>query len=389
MKRWISVLVAAGLLLPAAVSAAPAQTERRNFIVRFKSSAAPTLVSALQASVDGAVTGSIPELDLQRWTAPSDAIDALRSSPLVEVVEVERSFHIMGGPTNDPLVELQWPLRKVDAFKGWRYEKPKSKVLVAVIDTGADLSHPDLKGRFTDGFDFLANDADPYDDHGHGTHVSGIIAANVSNRVGIAGLSRGAQIIPLKACTADGDCSGFGLYGAIVDAVRREASIINMSLGGAGECSVIDQTVFDYVRQAGVLVVVAAGNSGADQNPVTTPASCNFTLAVGAIDKDSRHADFSSYGNYVDIAAPGVEVWSTLPPLVSLLTDHIGYGAWQGTSMAAPFVAGAAASLKGIHPDWTPAQLEERLLETATDAGKKGRDDFFGEGILNLLAVLR
>jgi thermitase len=385
MKRWVIGLLAAGVLAPAAVSAAPADAPRASVIVRL----ATDDVSSLLSHVDARVTGTIPELSLQRWSVPVDALDHLAASPLVVNVERERTLELMGRASNDPLVELQWGLRSVDAFKGWRREVPTTKVVVGVIDTGAEQAHPDLKGRLLEGFDFLTRDADPYDDNGHGTHVTGIIAANVGNRTGIAGLSRSAQIIPLKACTADGACPVFETYQALVDGVRRGAQVINMSLGGAGECSPIDQTVYDHVRDLGTLVVVAAGNSGSDKNPVISPASCNFTLAVGAIDQKRHHASFSSYGDFVDIAAPGVQIWSTLPPLVSLLTDHIGYGDYQGTSMASPFVAAAAASIKGVHPDWTPAQIEARLLKTAVDAGKKGRDDFFGEGILDFLAALR
>ncbi|MEA2451450.1 MAG: thermitase [Actinomycetota bacterium] len=390
MKRWIAALATAGLMAPAVVSAAPTVPERVAYLVRVVPGVGSQEAAALASRLGAQVTGTIPELSLQRWSVPVGAAATLTASPLLAAVERERTLHVMGGGRpNDPLLDLQWPLRKVDAFKAWKYEESKNKVVVGVIDTGVDQSHPDLQKRLVDGFDFVAHDTDPYDDNGHGTHVSGIIAANVSNRVGIAGLSRGAQILPLKACTADGACGLFEIYGALVDGVRLGAEVINMSLGGAGECSSIDQTVYDYVRQLGVLVVVAAGNSGQDKNPVITPASCNFTLAVGAVDKHSRKAPFSSFGDFVDIAAPGVEVWSTLPPLVSLLTEHIGYGAESGTSMASPFVAAAAASLKGLHPDWTPEQIEQRLLESAVDAGKKGRDDMFGEGILNLLAALR
>jgi subtilisin family serine protease len=140
-----------------------------------------------------------------------------------------------------------------------------------------------------------------------------------------------------------------------------------------------------------VLAVVAAGNAGTKKakNPTITPANCNNTFGVGAIDPKGRRADFSSYGDFVDIAAPGVGIWSTLPPLVSITSTHIGYGAWDGTSMACPHVAGAASLLKAKHPDWTPEQIEQRLTETAVDAGKKGRDDMYGHGILDLYDALR
>lgn len=385
MKRYLAALAAVGLLAPAAAGAAPSGPS--TVIVRYEQGVGEEEREVLRVLSGAELTGSIEVLDLERLVIPSDRIGALAASPLVAAVEASRDLRIMGTP-NDPLLDLQWPLRKLDAFKAWKHEA-KSEVLVGVIDTGVDAAHPDLEKRIVPGFDFLEVDPDTYDDHGHGTHVSGIVAANISNRTGIAGLSKVARIIPMKACTADGACPVFETYQAIADAIRRGASVINMSLGGPGPCSPIDQTVYDFARQEGTLVVVSSGNSGQDDNPVISPASCDYTLGVGAIDRKSKKAAFSSYGDFVDIAAPGVEVWSTLPPLVSLQTDHIGYGPASGTSMASPFVAAAAASLKAVHPDWTPQQIEDRLLSTSVDAGKKGRDDFYGEGILNFLRALR
>lgn len=390
MKPTAIVLSALALLAPAAVNAAPgvARSQAITAIVQFDPHAPGAARDALRTHAGAQLTGAIPDLGLERIVVPAAALALYQNSPLVRAVEQTRTLYLMGRP-NDPLLGLQWPLRTIDAFKAWPLEKPKAQVLVAVIDTGVDATHVDLEGRVGPGFDFLELDDDPYDDHGHGTHVSGIIAANMSNRTGIAGLSRGAQIIPIKACAAGGACGIFEIYEGVVDAVQRGAEVINMSLGGAGECTAIDQLVYDYARGQGVLVVVAAGNSGKDGNPIITPADCDGTLGVGAIDQKGRKAPFSSFGRFVDIAAPGVDVWSTMPPLVTLRSPYLGYAPASGTSMASPFVAAAAAAIKGKHPDWSPAQIEERLLQTTVDAGPRGRDDLFGEGILNLHAALR
>jgi subtilisin family serine protease len=390
MKRGLIAFLVVGVLAPATVNAAPvgAVTGSTTAVVLFHNDAPSAARDALRTTTGARLTRSIPELDIEQVSLPATAVGVYEGSPFVQAVEPARTLSLLGTP-NDPLVGLQWPLRALNAFKAWRFEKPKANVTVAVIDTGVDAAHVDLEKRILPGFDFLEQDEDPYDDNGHGTHVSGIIAANTANHKGIAGLSAGARIVPIKACTADGACPVIETYAGVVEAVRRGAAVINMSLGGAGECSIIDQTVYDYARDQGVLVVVAAGNSGADKNPVITPASCDNTLGVGATDDKGRKAGFSSYGFFVDIAAPGVDVWSTMPPLVTLLSPHLGYAPASGTSMASPFVAAAAASVLGRHPDWSPAQVEERLLKTSTDAGTKGRDDRFGEGILNLLAALR
>jgi subtilisin family serine protease len=240
-----------------------------------------------------------------------------------------------------------------------------------------------------DGFDYLELDDDTYDDNGHGTHVAGIIAANVNNRTGVAGLSQGASIIPMKVCESSGICNGFAILAAAIDSVQRGAEVINMSLGGEGECGGVEQAVFDWVRDQGTLTVISAGNEAEHGNPRITPANCDNTLGVGATDQKNRKAVFSSYGDFVDIAAPGVEIWSTVPPLVSITSLYIGYAPYQGTSMAAPFVAGAAALVKARHPNWSPDRIEKKLMATATDAGPRGRDDLFGAGILNLVRALR
>ena len=278
----------------------------------------------------------------------------------------------------------------MDATKAWRVGRKKLEpVDVAVIDTGVDATHVDLEDRVLEGFDFLELDDDAYDDHGHGTHVAGIIAASISNRKGVAGIAPNASIIPMKACTSGGACPPYETYLSVVDSVRRGADIVNMSLGGPLQCSEIEQALYQWVRDQGVLTVVAAGNSAGEGNPTISPANCDNTLAVGASDQKNKKAEFSSFGDFVDIAAPGVGIWSTLPPLVSISSRYIGYGPADGTSMASPFVAGAAAVLKGLHPDWTPEQIADRLMSTATDAGRKGRDDHFGKGILDLHAAVR
>lgn len=389
MRKALSILLGLACLSGATAQAAEGPVPRASIIVAFEDTASQADIGALLESAGGVMTDFIPEVGIGRASVPASAVDLVERSLHVKAVDPVRTWQLLGTPTNDPLIELQWPLDMIDAFKAWKKEGRSDPVSVAVIDTGVDRAHVDLEARVGDGFDFLAVDQDAFDDQGHGTHVAGIIAANVNNREGIAGTSRGAQIIPMKACTSGGSCPVFETYEAVIDSTRRGAKVINMSLGGAGECTLIDQTIYDYARQQGVLVVVSAGNSGQEGNPVITPASCNYTLGVGAVNSKGNKAPFSSFGDFVDIAAPGVDVWSTVPPLTALLSPHLGYMPGSGTSMASPFVAAAAAVLKGEHPEWGPDEIQQRLLSTATDAGKRGRDDRYGEGILNLYKAVR
>ena len=392
VRRALCAALAAALIVPGTVAAAaPTNFEPTTLLVMFEEGVSAASRSALHELAGATVSGHLPEVALTRVEVPASSVGMYERSALVRAVEVPRTWRLFGMP-NDPLVADQWALRRIDAFDAWGLEDgKKSDVQVAVVDTGVDTLHADLEGRVVEGSDFLEVDFDTYDDHGHGTHVAGVIAANVSNRKGIAGLNQGASIIPMKTCADGGNCPLYETYAGVLDAVRRGADVINMSLGGAGPCSTIDQAVFDWVREQGVLTVVAAGNAGTKRakNPSITPANCDFTFGVGAIDEKSNWAPFSSYGDFVDISAPGVNIWSTLPPLVSITSTHIGYGAWSGTSMACPHVAAAASLVKAKHPDWSPAQIEEKLMKSATDAGPKGRDDKFGHGILDLQAALR
>lgn len=391
MRR--ALLLAVVLLLPAsagrALPALPSESAI-TAIVLFDRDLSDGQRDKIHRALGGIVLARIEALGIEKVRMPLAATSDYRSVPGVLAVELRSPWKITTRKPNDPLVKLQWSLEKIDAFEAWRLETGKrADVNVAVIDTGVDATHPDLEGRVLQGFDFLDMDDNPADDHGHGTHVAGVIAANADNRTGIAGLSFGAKVIPMKSCHGTGACPVFEVYAGIVDGVRRGADILNLSLGGPGGCSTIDQAVFDWVALQGVVAVAAAGNDGAGENLTSTPANCQGTLGVGATTAKNKRAPFSSYGDWVDIAAPGVQIWSTLPALISINSAHLGYGAWDGTSMATPFVAGAAALVKAKHPGWGPEQITERLIGSARDLGKEGRDDFFGHGLLDVRSALR
>jgi subtilisin family serine protease len=391
MRRALLGALVAVLLMPQGVDASSAApVERVTVLVMFEDSVGVAARAPLHVRAGGIVTGTLPEVSVDRVSVPALGVAIYEASPVVRAVEAPRTYRIFGRGSNDPLVGLQWGLRALNAFDAWRLESGRKKdVSVAVLDTGIDATHVDLEGKVEEGFDYTELDEDTYDDEGHGTHVSGIIAANVGNRIGVAGLSPGASIIPMKVCEASGACLGFPILAAAIDSAQRGADVINMSLGGPGQCSEIEQAVFGWVRDQGTLAVAASGNQAQEGNPSIAPANCDNTLGVGAIDQRRHKAEFSSYGDFVDIAAPGVEIWSTYPPLASITSLYIGYASGSGTSMASPFVAAAAALVKARHPNWSPDRIEKKLMATATDVGPRGRDDLFGAGILNLVRALR
>ncbi len=235
-------------------------------------------------------------------------------------------------PTNDVYYDRQWALPVIGAPDAWlTLPSDAPSVTVAVIDSGICADHPDLAGRVVGGWDFVEGDNAPQDALGHGCGVAGIIAADVDNGIGIAGVAPNAQIMPLRVL----DASGVGTYSnvaaAIVHAADNGAQIINLSLGGASASTVLENAV-NYAVSKGVTVVAAAGNTGGN---ILYPAAYESVIAVGSVDPDLQRSSFSSYLPSLDLLAPGRDI---------LTTKLDGtYATMSGTSFAAPQVAGVAA----------------------------------------------
>jgi thermitase len=265
----------------------------------------------------------------------------------------------------------------IDAPEAWAISTGSPAVTVAVIDTGIDYTHPDLASHYAGGYDFVHSTFDPLDDHGHGTHVAGTIAASLENLTGSPGAAEGvvgvapqARLLAYKVCAADGTCSDFAVIQAIARAVADGARVINMSLGDTQYSQALADAVQD-AWNAGVVIVAGAGNDGT--TAPFYPAALENVVAVGAFDEDHRRASFSNYGTWVDIAAPGNYVLSTYP--ASRCTDagvpgDTGCYAWlSGTSMATPHVAGAAALLWSRGDVTSHTQVVDLLLRGADPAG--------------------
>ena len=268
----------------------------------------------------------------------------------------------------------------IDAPEAWALTTGQStNIKVAIIDSGIDYNHPDLAANYAGGADFTSADNDPMDDHGHGTHVAGTIAAAMNNLTGnpaaeegVAGVAPNALILAYKACFADGTCSDFAIEQGIARAITDGAKVINMSLG-APEFS---QSTFEAVQDAwnaGVVVVAAAGNDGT--TGLFYPAAHPNVISVGAFDEDHKRAPFSNYGNWVDISAPGNVIFSTYP-MAGCATAEVpppgdmGCYTWNsGTSMASPHVAGAAALIWSRSDVTTNSQVVDILLNSADPQG--------------------
>lgn len=272
------------------------------------------------------------------WTKWIES-SSFQQSPLPALETIRRqlpALRLSGGvQSQEPAEggEVQWGVQRVNAPAAWPTNKGEG-VKVAVIDTGSDPEHPELKGRLAGGFNALEKDKPWADDHGHGTHVSGIIAAELNGQ-GVVGVAPKAVLYGVKVLTKEGSGSAWGIISGINWCAENKMDVINMSLGSPRSSMFIANAVSKAI-EAGVVVVAAAGN---DSGSVNFPAAYDGVIAVSALDQDSTIAKFSSRGPQVAFIAPGVKVPSTVP----FFHNPDGYKAYSGTSMASPHVAGLAA----------------------------------------------
>jgi serine protease len=353
-----------------------------------------------------------------------DTIMAIKElSQRSDVVYAQPNYIYQASATpNDQYYSLQWHYNQINLPQAWDITTGDNSVIVSVIDTGVLLNHPDLSGQLVSGYDFIsdatnANDGDGIDgnpdDSGdglqngassfHGTHVAGTIAARTNNSTGVAGVAWDVKIMPIRVLGKQGGYSSdiiegilysAGLSNASGTTPSQRADVINMSLGGSSP----DQASFNAVtaaRNAGVIVIAAAGNENTSQ--LSYPASYAGVVSVSAVDQSRTRAPYSNYGTEIDVAAPGgntqadVDGDGRADGVLSTLGDDsqggtsFTYNFYQGTSMAAPHVAGVAALMKSVYSGLTPAEFDSMLSagELTNDIGNSGRDDLYGHGLID------
>ncbi len=356
--------------------------------------------------------------------ATIDAIRKLRRDPSIEYAEPNFIRRALATP-NDPGFAQQWHYPLINLPQAWDVTigdsgNAASPIIVAVIDTGVLLSHPDLSGQLVAGYDFVSDasrgrdgdglDANP-DDPGdeppqssfHGTHVAGTIAAATNNGIGVAGVAWRAKIMPLRVLGAGGGTDA-DIAEAIYFSARltnasgtlptQKADVINMSLGGPGRSTTMQNAV-TAARGQGVIFIAAAGNS--NSNEFFSPASLDGVVSVSAVDRNKAKAPYSNFGATVDVAAPGGNMrTASADGVLSTLGDdgsgsiQLGYGFLQGTSMASPHMAGVVGLMRSVDRSLSPQDLDSLLAGTHTgtalriteDLGAAGRDDIFGHGLI-------
>ncbi len=305
-----------------------------------------------------------------------EMINTLAALPEVRYAEPDGTVSAQDTLPNDPGFPFQYALVNIRAPQGWDLQTGSHLVTIAIVDSGVDLTHPELAPKILPGYDFVNGDSIPQDDNGHGTHVAGIAGAASNNGLGIAGVSWGALILPVKVLNAFNSGTYSNVAAGIVWATDHGAQIINLSLGGASD-SLTLQAAVQYAHSHGVLMAAAAGNTG---GAVLYPARYPEVIAVANTNAANVRVPGSAFGPEIDLAAPGAGIYS--------LAIGGGYTTLGGTSMSAPHVSGALALLLSV-PGVGPGQARTYLEASALDIDSPGWDVFTGYGLIQLDAALR
>lgn len=387
------------------------QYSSNHVLVKFKPTLREENIEITIAAYGAKKIRKIPVLDVYKIqiseaSTVEETLYALSRNPDVEYAEPDYIASIALTP-NDPLFSYQYSLSNsgqqigslpgspkgkesadIKATAGWEETTGKENVIIAIIDTGVDLLHPDLKNKIqSSGRDLVNNDFDATDDHGHGTHVAGIAAADTNNGEGVAGVAWKCKILPVKVM----DKEGTGFYSWVIEAtiwaVDNGAQVVNLSLGGDEPAQSLRDAV-KYAFEKGAVVVAAAGNDG---GAVLYPAAYDaYCLAVAATDYNDLRTSWSNFGSSVDIAAPGERVAGCVPTWY-WGPNSFPYAFSSGTSMSTAHASGLAALIKSIKPWLTAGEIMDVIRYSADDINAsqhKGKDEFIGYGRINMEKAL-
>lgn len=387
----------------------------QRILVKFKSSIASIAKEEFLIKYDLKVIRRIPKIDIyllqvKKGRGILSLLSRLKKEKIVEFAEPDYIRKASYTP-NDPYYPEQWGLLKIGIEGYWDAEMGSSGVVVAILDTGIDLDHPDLVNRlwvnpgeipdngidddgngYVDdvyGYDFAgdglfplpgAEDSNPDDGNGHGTHVAGRVGAETDNLTGVAGIAQ-IQLMAVKVMSSLGIGYSSDIIEGVIYAVDNGAKVINASLGGTSP-SLAEYLAYEYAYQNNVFIAAASGNNGHQSNSIEYPAGYFFAMGVGATDQNDMIAYFSTHGPQVEVSAPGVEILSTTKG------GGYGYKFWSGTSMACPHVTGLAALLYSRYPGLANWQARLMIREGVIDRGVVGWDEFYGFGRVDAPTLL-
>ena len=397
--------------------------EAGEIIVKFREGIPQASVQSLFLAEEVSILDEMENLGLMLLSVPRgqelEKVEELKRNPLVEYAEPNYVVQVVNTIVAEPHYSLsapdvepndprypgdsgQWNLRKIEAPAAWDITTGSDRVIIAFVDSGVDLEHPELKDKIwtnpdeipgngidddgngyvddVHGWDFVNWDNEPQDDYWHGTFISSISAAETNNGIGMAGVSWGAEIMPIKVIDNLGKSYHWHTAGGITYAADNGAKIINLSwtLTGSDYPQPL-QTAVNYAHSKGALVVAAAGDSS--DSSYKYPASLDHVVSVAATGRDNGHPDFSTYNDKVDIAAPGRDI-------LGLCLGGV-YCRFSSTHSAAPHVSGLAALIWSVNPHLSPDYVESIIESTAVDLGESGWDEKFGHGRIDASAAVR
>jgi len=362
----------------ALASAQVADFKQGEVLVKFRSQSRAGLIENL--AIRAKKVGTISRLDVQQLKLPSgmstmDAVNYYRGLSSVEYAEPNYIKHLTYIP-NDPRYtgNQQWGQKKIDCEGAWGITKGKGTVIVAVIDTGIDLNHEDLKNKLVPGYDFSDNDSDPTFDGDHGVHCAGIVGADTDNGKGVGGTGFNCKIMPLKIFP---NATASASANAMIYAADHGAKVISMSYISYGE-SITEKNAVNYAWNKGLVLLAGAGNDNTDT--LGYPNAYPNVISVGSTNTSDQKSGFSNWGaDHVDVAAPGEDIMSTLPG---------GYGNATGTSMACPMAAGVVGLLWSVAaPGTTNTEIREALESTCDPV--VGANNFVAFGRVNAFKAVK
>jgi len=387
-------------------------------LVKFKPTISDQTIKATIAAYQCKKLKRIPRINvykiqIQTGTTLEETLFALRRNPDVEYAEPNYIAYVTETP-NDSLFDYQYALYNsgqdigppgspqgkeradIKATSTWEETKGDEEIIIAIIDTGMDLLHPDLDEKiYSSGYDFINDDSDATDDNAHGTHVAGIAAAETHNNEGIAGVAWNCKLLPVKVLNDLGEGGYSEMIEGIIWAADNGADVMNLSLGGNFPSTSLENAL-KYAYDMDIVIVAAAGNDGGS---VLYPAAYDeYCLAVAATDYNDERVDFSNSGGLwesnsgpeIDVAAPGALIMSTVPTWL-WGPGSFPYAWGDGTSQAVPHVAGLAALIKSVKPNLSAAQIMNVIRYSADDVNfvnNLGMDNYIGYGRINTAKAL-
>ena len=388
--KTLTTLTLAIIIFSATAALVPAEIlvpqEKGEIILKLKAGTSSSCMHEILRAYDLTILEEVSKLNILIVLVPKNKmatiIEMLKFNPFIEFVEENIKVSATLTP-NDPYYSLEWHLEKIQMPTAWDISKGDPNVVIAILDTGVDVNHPDLAGKILEGYNAYDGTNNVVDDIGHGTMVAGTAAAITDNALGVSAPAWNCKILPVKVNIPGAASTTYSLLAkGLIYAADKGAKVACMSWQIFNGSGTLTEAAKYFVEKGGI-VIAAAGNTGKYESCMDN----QYIISVAATDQKDLAASFSSYGPYVDLSAPGVSILTTINGKQATSYDY-AYGYVSGTSFSAPLTAGLAALIYSANPSLTPNQVEQILETSAVDLGEPGYDYRYGWGRINATKAL-